>query len=947
MGHSRLFLVRGSLLTVGGVAIQAFACAVPDYRLTERSNGVTEGQVAAGQAGTVSHRSATHGGTRQRGGASPGGLSEHAAGGSAGQAGAGAGQTAEGDCSEDRQCTAYSSARHCHGASGRCVECLPDDDTCPAGTHCVEAFTCQLGCAATHDCPDGFACNSEDHRCEGECREETDCPPGAACKDGDTACSPGCTDSSTCPEGWTCCSAQCRNLAADPIHCGTCDTECAPANATAGCRDGECIIQECADGHRDCNRNEVDGCEANLLLDFDNCGECGRECPRPLICVAGACTSPECTDPQYANCNGDVLDGCETNLEADVENCGECGIACPGIYGRPTCSQGQCNIVCDADRGNCDDEGLTRTGCETDLQTSRQHCGECGRPCTNEHGDTLCEEGLCQPTCHVGFADCDHDVTNGCEQPIASDPNHCGACSVECDLPFAKVACDQGSCRITGCQDGYDDCDGDPANGCESQLATDPENCGACQNLCNSIGGTHTCVDSVCRLECGTGFADCNGHLSDGCEVATDSAASHCGSCDQDCPDENGTPYCDRGVCGISQCEEGYGNCNADGSDGCEANLRTDPYNCGKCGNACTLANGTSVCDSGQCAVGECEPEFADCNESYADGCETPLTTLTDCGTCGTVCDLPHASESCATGQCLVTVCEEPHADCNEDPSDGCEVATGTSAAHCGACDATCSNEKGTPSCTEGICHIACSPGYGDCDKNAGTGCEQSLGDDDHCGACNNQCVASHGTATCSEADCRVASCETGWGNCDNEYSNGCEVNTDTSLASCGGCGRVCSPAHGTPSCSQGACKIACDSGWGDCNDDAFSDGCETHLVDNAEHCGTCQNACGTATVCENNLCIDRPCLGLCSNPIVSSQAPKANPLGTDEACYETTASLSFFVCGNFSDRTLTINGVPVTCNDRSFSVLPAIRAQGYCIHATAGGYAYAYFESG
>ena len=36
------------------------------------------------------------------------------------------------------------------------------------------------------------------------------------------------------------------------------------------------------------------------------------------------------------------------------------------------------------------------------------------------------------------------------------------------------------------CDPGYDDCDGDPANGCEVELAIDAAHCGACDNDCNA-----------------------------------------------------------------------------------------------------------------------------------------------------------------------------------------------------------------------------------------------------------------------------------------------------------------------------------------------------------------------------------------------------------------------------------------------------------------------------
>ncbi len=36
-----------------------------------------------------------------------------------------------------------------------------------------------------------------------------------------------------------------------------------------------------------------------------------------------------------------------------------------------------------------------------------------------------------------------------------------------------------------------------------------------------------------------------------------------------------------------------------------------------------------------------CAAGFGDCNDAVPDGCETPLTSLEDCGECGVACDPP------------------------------------------------------------------------------------------------------------------------------------------------------------------------------------------------------------------------------------------------------------------------------------------------------------------
>ena len=54
-----------------------------------------------------------------------------------------------------------------------------------------------------------------------------------------------------------------------------------------------------------------------------------------------------------------------------------------------------------------------------------------------------------------------------------------------------------------------------------------------------------------------------------------------------------------------------FGDCNGVASDGCETSLTTTS-NCGSCGNDCQLvvANATPKCTAGACGVESCVPNF-------------------------------------------------------------------------------------------------------------------------------------------------------------------------------------------------------------------------------------------------------------------------------------------------------------------------------------------------
>ncbi len=120
----------------------------------------------------------------------------------------------------------------------------------------------------------------------------------------------------------------------------------------------------------------------------------------------------------------------------------------------------------------------------------------CPAACVLPHATSTCVAGTCAVlACDVGFADCDAISANGCEADL-SLPATCGACDVVCPVvPQAVSSCVAGGCRLT-CVVGRADCNAEPADGCEADLAKDKRNCGACGVRC-LIG---KCRDGVCAL---------------------------------------------------------------------------------------------------------------------------------------------------------------------------------------------------------------------------------------------------------------------------------------------------------------------------------------------------------------------------------------------------------------------------------------------------------------
>lgn len=212
---------------------------------------------------------------------------------------------------------------------------------------------------------------------------------------------------------------------------------------------------------------------------------------------------------------------------------------------------------------------------------------------------------------------------------------------------------------------------------------------------------------------------------------------------------------CTGATCAYSGCKPGFANCDTTAPDinGCETNATTT-LNCGGCGNVCTLTNAsTASCASGACSY-SCKSGFGDCDKSggNTDGCETSLSTLTNCGACGAKCDTARSTgAACAGTTCTYSGCLPGFANCDTSGTDsnGCETALDSSTTSCGACGRACaSTNVTTKSCSGGACNSACAAGFSNCSKpgtGADDGCECATP-----GCCAGGCAVTHknGTST-------------------------------------------------------------------------------------------------------------------------------------------------------------------------------------------------------
>lgn len=217
-----------------------------------------------------------------------------------------------------------------------------------------------------------------------------------------------------------------------------------------------------------------------------------------------------------------------------------------------------------------------------------------------------------------------------------------------------------------------------------------------------------------------------------------------------------------------------------------------------------------------------------------------------NCGACGNACSTANATPVCSSGACGIAACNTGFQNCNNLSSDGCEVNVASDPHNCGACGNNCSVPNGTPACTSSACSVgACNTGFGDCDHNVLNGCEVNVNADlNNCGACGNVCNTPNGTPACQSGACAIAACNGGYSDCDHNALNGCEANLQNDTHNCGACGNACpgGPPNGAEICAFAACQIVCNGGFTHCGNS-----CD-NLSNDPNNCGACAHVCGFLT---------------------------------------------------------------------------------------------------
>jgi hypothetical protein len=244
--------------------------------------------------------------------------------------------------------------------------------------------------------------------------------------------------------------------------------------------------------------------------------------------------------------------------------CADNGECVPCTPAKDICAIGQyctadnvCIVGC-LDDDDCPNELVcgpnnTCTGCVMDANCplgSVCESGECVPGCTDQ-----------QP-CQDGFSCCGGECEN-----LANDPNNCGTCNFVCpNFPNAEDLCINGSCAPGACEGLWNDCDGNPANGCETQAqcACMPGQQIACYTgFPANTEGVGVCKSGLrtCNAQ-GTGYGACVGQVIPSIEVCNNGLDDNCNGQTDENPDFDGDGW---GVCDNDCCDQVSPECSTPG----------------------------------------------------------------------------------------------------------------------------------------------------------------------------------------------------------------------------------------------------------------------------------------------------------------------------------------------------------------------------------------------
>src|SRR6478735_84287 len=483
------------------------------------------------------------------------------------------------------------------------------------------------------------------------------------------------------------------------------------------------------------------------------------------------------------------------------------------------------------------------TACVTETQASCADDG--GAKCPN---GTVCSGAACYAECTDGSSCFDgHRCLDGaCKGAPTASPSGAAGAGGASGASGAPLTGEAGNAQAGESSTGEGGSGGQAGEGASPLSVCTPNTRSCVENavqICNADGTGYltplvpcsdkqTCVQGACASqECTPSLEFCSGKTVRACaedglsskELKTCSASQYC---------DAATAKCKDGICAPNQA-----TCNGDTATTC--NGTGSGFATG--GTACKA---TETCEAGACLPHLCSPGATSCQGQDIKKCASNGLSSSVESTCS-------ASQTCVqsgtTASCT-GVCGPGQTTCSGNGVQTCDASGQWSNAV--AC-------KINQTCASGAC-TACPNKTLNCDDSPLNGCETDLGSTSSCGSsCANVsiCSTQHGAASCSAGACAI-SCSASYADCGGA-NDGCETNLSSDPNNCNSCGKVCSSNHLTArTCSSGVCNGACNAGYGDCDSNKQSNGCETDLQSDANHCGNC------TTVCKYRSCAASVCAG-------------------------------------------------------------------------------------